>query len=166
MNNLIQTDQELAKQLSDFGEQDDVQGMTDLLLGWKNKTFQWLFYVDTRIGMPSSTLQQKEALNKIKEQALAEDVRLLKEYEDFMVNDIIKFIDFTDKTFAHTDNEPELNSFEFSLKENWWNDYSQSIIKLVHPISWNSLGKLFSIHPWRKNLACAHFFSIGFKSGL
>lgn len=125
MNNLIQTDQELTKQLSDFGEQDDIQGMADLLLGWKNKTFQWLFYVDTRIGMLSSTLQQKEALNKIKEQALAEDIRLLKEYEDFLVNDIIEFIDFTDKTFAHTDNEPELNSFEFSLKENWWNGYAE-----------------------------------------
>lgn len=122
MNNLIQTDQELAKQLSDFGAQDDVEGMIDLLSGWKNKTIQWLFYVDTRIGMPSSTPQQKEALSKIKEQALAEDVQLLKEYEDFLVNDVIEF---SDKDFAPTDNEPELHSFEFTLKDEWWNGYAE-----------------------------------------
>ena len=51
-------------------------------------------------------------------------------------------------------------------KEDILKQYSQSTIKLVQPMSWKSLGKLFSIHPCRRNLACAHFFSIGFKSGL
>ena len=45
-----------------------------------------------------------------------------------------------------------------SLK-NILNIYSQSTIKLEQPISWNSLGKLFCIHPWRKNFAGAYLFS-------
>ncbi len=108
MNNLIQTDKELAKQLSDFGEQDNIQGMTELLLIWQPRTLQWLNYVDSRIGLPSSTREQREALTKIKEQALAEDVRLLKEYEDFMETDIMEDGYFNDKEFKYTDEEKAL----------------------------------------------------------
>lgn len=108
MNNLIQADVELAKQLSDFGEQDDIQGMTALLLNWQPRTLQWLNYVDSRIGMPSSTPSQKEALTKIKEQVLAEDVRLLNEYEDFMEIDIMEYGYFQDKDFKYTEEEKVL----------------------------------------------------------
>ena len=117
MNNLIQTDKELAKQLSDFGEQDNIQVMTELLLIWQPRTLQWLNYVDSRIGLPSSTREQREALTKIKEQALAEDVRLLKEYEDFMETDIMEDGYFNDKEFKYTDEEKALTKQLDELEE-------------------------------------------------
>ena len=79
-------DQELHDLIEELAEKSDIQGMTDLLVNWEEKSLLWLIFVESRIIAPSTTEEQREALEKAKEVALAEDEVLRREYNPYMDN--------------------------------------------------------------------------------
>ena len=106
---------QLVQKVTEFAENDDVSGLTDLLSNWPEHDTKWLLYIDARIVAPSSPAEQTQRSKAIRKNALKLNPPLEEPlYSELSVEDRVAEQDEEAQELKETATAPSADNFLYS----------------------------------------------------